>query len=178
MGGELLVKVIEAVKTRRSIRNFQDREISDKETDRLIEALIWAPSAGNLQSRKFYFVTDPETKDSLCRAALNQTFIAEAPLIIVGCADQRIANRYGLRGMELYCIQDVACSIMCMMLVAHEMGLGSAWVGAFHEDEAADILGLPGHLRPVVIAPVGWPEEVPPAPKRFGPEEAVVWVRG
>jgi len=171
------VDVIEAVKTRRSVRSFQDRGITEKETDRLIEALIWAPSAGNLQSRKFYLVTAPETKDSLCRAALNQAFITEAPLVIVGCADHRIVNRYGLRGMELYCVQDVACSIMCMMLVAREMGLGTVWVGAFHEDQVADALGLPGHLRPVVIAPVGWPEKVPPAPERVSPEEAVVWVR-
>ncbi|NOZ25546.1 MAG: nitroreductase family protein [Nitrospirae bacterium] len=170
--------VIDAVKGRRSIRSFKDQSISGKETERLIEALIWAPSAGNLQSRRFYFVSDPETKDALCKAALNQTFIMQAPLIVVGCADQRIVSRYGLRGVELYSVQDVACSIMCMMLVAHEMGLGTVWVGAFREDQAAEALGLPDHLRPVVIVPVGWPEKVPPAPRRVRPEEAVVWIKG
>ncbi len=172
------VDVMEAVRGRRSIRKFQDREISRRETERLIEALIWAPSAGNLQSRKFYFVTDAETKDSLCKAALNQTFITKAPLVVVGCADHRIVNKYGLRGVELYSVQDVACSIMCMMLAAHEIGLGTVWVGAFHEEQAAEALGLPDHLRPVAIVPVGWPEKVPPAPQRVKPEEAVVWISG
>ncbi len=169
--------VFEAVKGRRSVRRFQDREIPEEMTERLIQALIWAPSAGNLQSRKFYFVTDRDVKEAIVRAALNQSFIARAPLVIVGCTDSRITTRYGLRGLELYCIQDVACSIMCMMLVAHEMGLGSVWVGAFHEDAVSEVLDLPGNLRPVAIVPVGWPAKIPSPPYRVSPEEAVQWVR-
>ncbi len=171
------MKVIEAVKERRSIRRFRERGIPPRETEMLAEALVWAPSAGNLQARKFYFVTDRKGKDSLCKAALGQQWIATAPLVIVGCADQRIADRYGARGKELYCVQDVACSIMCMMLVAHELGLGSVWVGAFDEGAVAGILALPRHLRPVVLAPVGWPDERPQAPPRVTPGEAVVWIR-
>ena len=91
------------------------------------------PSAGNLQSRKFYFIKNERTRKMLAQAALNQNFIAEAPLVIVGCTDSRISYKYGERGADLYSIQDVALSIMGMMLVAHEKGLGSTWVGAFHE---------------------------------------------
>ena len=92
-------------------------------------------------------------KKSLAAAALNQNFIAEAPLVIVGCTDSRIALKYGERGVFLYSIQDVACSIMGMMLVAHENGLGSTWVGAFNEEAVSGVLSLPRHLRPVAIVP-------------------------
>jgi nitroreductase len=166
--------VLEAVKGRRSIRRFQRRGIPDEMINRLVEALIWAPSAGNLQSRKFYFITDDRLKVLLSKAALNQSYVSDAPLVIVCCTDRSIASRYGGRGVELYSIQDVSCSVMCMMLVAHEMGLGSVWVGAFDEGEVSRILNLPENLRPVAIVPVGWPDRVPSAPQRVRPDEAVV----
>jgi nitroreductase len=166
--------VMQAIRERRSIRQFTDYKIPQETVDKLIEALIWAPSAGNLQSRKFYFVRDDVLKMKLAVAALNQTFIAEAPLVVVGCTDSLISSRYGERGINLYTIQDVAVSLMCMMLAAYEMGLGTVWVGAFREKEAAKALELPGNLRPVAIVPVGRPARVPEAPPRVSREDAVI----
>ncbi|MBI3592237.1 MAG: nitroreductase family protein [Nitrospirae bacterium] len=166
-------KVLETIKERRSIRDFKEQDIPAEIIKKLTEAVIWAPSAGNLQSRKFYFVTDAKLKKAIAAAALNQNFIAEAPLVIVGCADSRIANRYGDRGVNLYMIQDVACSIMNMMLTVWENGLGSVWVGAFRESDVFEILDLPNYLRPVAIVPVGYPSRIPSAPKRVSVKEAV-----
>jgi len=73
----------------------------------------------------------------------------------------------------LYSIQDVAASIMGMMLVAHESGLGTVWVGAFREEEVFDLLNLPRNLRPVSIVPVGYPVKIPSPPPRVSPKEAV-----
>lgn len=168
--------VMQAIRERRSIRHFTDYKVPEKTVDRLIDALIWAPSAGNLQSRKFYFVRDDVLKMKLAAAALNQIFIAEAPLVVVGCTDSIIASRYGERGINLYTIQDVAASLMCMMLAAHEIGLGTVWVGAFREKEVANALKLPGNLRPVAIVPVGRPARVPEAPPRVAIEDAVVMI--
>lgn len=165
--------ILKAVKQRRSIRDFQKREIPRDIIDKLIEALIWAPSAGNLQARKFYFVTDEGIKKKIADAALKQHFIAEAPLVVIGCADSRIAYKYGERGVNLYSIQDVACSLMGMMLVAYENGLGSVWVGAFNDNRVSDILKLPRHLRPVAIVSVGYPAKIPSPPSRVSREEAV-----
>jgi nitroreductase len=75
--------------------------------------------------------------------------------------------------MNLYSIQDVAVSLMCMMLAAHEAGLGSVWVGAFHEAEVFEILDMPRNLRPVALVPVGYPDRIPPAPPRVSKREAV-----
>lgn len=168
--------VLTIIKERRSVRSFQDRDIPDEIVNKLIEALIWAPSAGNLQSRKFYFVKDERLKRGIALAALSQNFIADAPLVVVGCTDNRIYNRYGDRGVNLYSIQDVACSIMNMMLTAWENGLGTVWVGAFRESSVIEILNIPKNLRPIAIVPVGYPSKIPSAPPRVSVKEAIEFV--
>lgn len=172
MGG-CRVDVSRAIRERRSIRKFLKKEIPDDVVDELSDALIWAPSAGNLQSRKFLFVKDDKTKRLISLAALKQTFIAQAPLVVVGCTDDGVSLRYGERGVRLYTIQDVSASLMCMMLLAHEKGIGSVWVGAFGEEEVAEILALPGNQRPVAIVPLGYPDEAPSPPPRVSKEEAI-----
>jgi nitroreductase len=167
------VDILSAVKERRSIRDFQKKKIPEDLIQKLMDALIWAPSAGNLQARKFYFVKNEQTRKKIAAAALNQNFIAEAPLVIIGCTDSRISSKYSERGVFLYSIQDVAVSVMGMMLVAHEQGLGSTWVGAFREEEVSKILHMPGHLRPVAVVPVGYPSKVPHHPPRVSKKEAV-----
>jgi len=167
------MNVIEAVRTRRSVRKFRQKDIPDELLSKLIEALVAAPSAGNLQSRKFFFVRDGILRKQLAAVALGQNFIAAAPLAIVCCADSDIGLRYGERGVQLYSIQDVAASVMCMMLAAHELGLGTCWVGAFDEKMVSQLMGLPPRLRPVAIVPVGYPERLPGPTPRVSPEQAV-----
>jgi len=165
--------VFQAVKERRSIRSFLRKDIPEDVLPRLIDALRWAPTAGNLQSRKFFFIRDERTKKQIAVAALNQDFLSTAPVVVVGCADSSIGIRYGRRGIELYSIQDVAVSVMAMMLVAFENGLGTCWVGAFQEAEVSKILDLPENLRPVAIIPVGYPEKIPKPPSRLSVKELV-----
>ena len=92
----------------------------------------------------------------------------------MACTDSQIKIHYGERGEYLYTIQDVAASLMGMMLVAHEEGLGTVWIGAFHERDVAGALNLPGNLRPVSIVPVGYPSSFPKAPERVSTGYAIV----
>ena len=170
------MSLLEIIKKRRSVRKFQSKEIAKNIVDELVEALIWAPSAGNLQSRKFYIISNAGVKDDLVKAALGQRFIAEAPLVIVACADMRIGTYYGRRGTDLYALQDVAASIQNFLLLAHEHGLGTVWVGAFDEDSVTEALKLSKQLRPVAIVPVGYPAEHPSTPQRISREKAVEFV--
>ena len=62
---------------------------------------------------------------------------------------------------------------MNMILVAHELGLGTVWVGAFDEWQVFEILKLSQNLRPVAIIPVGYPVKIPSAPRRVSKNEAV-----
>ncbi|MCR4286668.1 MAG: nitroreductase family protein, partial [Deltaproteobacteria bacterium] len=81
------------------------------------------------------------------------------------------------KGKELYMIQDAAVAVENMMLQAHELGLGSVWVGAFDEAGVAKTLALPDSLRPLAIVPVGWPGHKPLPPKRLLNDEAVEIIR-
>lgn len=169
--------VLEAIVKRRSIREFIDQGVPEHAVEALIDAILWAPSAGNMQSRKFYFVLRKEVKEAIARAALGQRFISTAPIAVVACLDRRISVRYGDRGINLYAIQDAAASIENMMLVARDLGLGTCWIGAFNEFDVAEVLDLPDHLRPVAIIPVGYPAALPKgAPKRLPREEVVTFI--
>lgn len=169
--------VLDAVRGRRSIRRFLDTPIPAPLMRTLEDSLLEAPSAGNLQSRRFHFVFRDETRKKLAGAAYGQDFVAQAPLAVVGSADLDIGKRYGERGRSLYCLQDVAASVQNLMLVAHSLGLGTAWVGAFDERQVSGILALPGNLRPVAIVPVGYPDETPSRPFRVPREKAVFHLR-
>ncbi len=170
------MSILDIIKNRRSIRDFKNQKIPDEAVGALIEAIRWAPSAGNMQSRRFYFVFDQNMKKKLAKAALNQNFISEAPLAVVACLDRRIAARYGDRGVNLYSIQDVAASVMNMMLMAHELGLGSVWVGAFNEFEVYEHLNLPDNLRPIAIIPIGYPAKTPKPTPRVSTDDIVEFV--
>ena len=161
--------VLEAIKERRSIRAFTDEKVSEKDVERLIDAARWAPSAGNTQPLELVVVKDKEMKRKLSEAALKQTFIQKAPVVIVVCADLNRSSRgYGSRGKNLYSLQDTAAATENILLAAQELGLATCWVGAFRDKEVAKAVKAPKNMKPVAIVPVGHPAERPLAPpKRF-----------
>jgi nitroreductase len=159
--------VLDAIRGRRSIRVFKSDDVSPEIVKKLLDAASWAPSAGNIQPWEFILVRKPEIKRALADAALDQTFIEEAPIVIVACANEnRSSQKYELRGKTLYCIQDTAAAIQNLHLVAYSLGLGTCWIGAFREEEAREILKIPQGIRPVAIIPVGYPAEAPSPPSR------------
>ncbi len=168
------MELFEAIKGRRSIRKFKEKVPEDELIEKIVEAGIWAPSAGDLQSWDAVIVKDHQTKLQIAVAAYVQEFIAKAPIVIVMCANKANAGaRYGERGRELYCIQDAACATQNMMLAAYALGLGAAWIGAFKEEEIVELLDLPAYVRPVALIPIGYPDEKPETPPRRSVKEAL-----
>jgi nitroreductase len=166
--------VFEAIEKRRSVRAYTSEEVSEEDVERLIEAARWAPSAGNIQPWEFVIVRNAITKRRLSDAALHQTFIEKAPVVIVVCADvTRSSWGYGSRGTNLYCLQDTAAATENMLFAAQALGLATCWVGAFHEDEVAKAINTPTNVRPVAIVPVGHPAEKPGAPRKRPMREIV-----
>jgi nitroreductase len=156
--------VLEAIKGRRSIRAFMARDVSEEDVWRLVDAARWAPSAGNVQPWEFIIVRNPETKKMLAEAALGQSFIEEAPVVIVVCANEDSSSRrYGVRGKALYCIQDTSAAAQNINLAALSFGLGTCWVGAFEEDKARMVLRIPAGVRTLALIPVGYAAEEPVA---------------
>jgi len=150
------------IQKRYSVRRFQSAPVSSEIIAGLLEAARWAPSAGNLQPWFFYVVTGQNEKELLAAAALNQRFIAQAPVCIVVCAEpERSARVYGDRGRRLYCYQDTAAAAQNILLAAVGYGLGACWVGAFKEEEVRRSLTMPAGRVPVALIPAGYPADDP-----------------
>lgn len=161
-------EVIENILTRCSVRKFiPNKPIENEKLEAIINAGIAAPSAGNIQPWRVIVIKSQNLKDEITKAALNQKFISEAPLVIVVCADRKAASRaYSDRGANLYVYQDTAAMTQNMLLAAHSLGLGSCWVGAFNDRKVSEILGLPEGVIPVSIIPIGYYEILPPKTPR------------
>lgn len=152
----------ETVKARHSIRAFQSRPVEDEKIQRIIEAVNLAPSAGDLQAYEIIVVRDSKRRNELARAALGQSFIAEAPLCFVFLAyPERSSRKYGQRGSELYCLQDATIAVSYAQLAATALGLASTWVGAFDDEAVARAVEAPKNKRPIAILPVGYADETP-----------------
>lgn len=150
------MEFFETLGTRHSVRAFLDKEVEDEKIRKILEACNSAPSAGNLQAYEIFVVTDMERKMWLADAALGQSFVAKAPVVLVFLASPKASgSKYGKRGENLYCIQDATIAAAYSQLAAVALGLGSAWVGAFDEDGVRTALDAEG-LVPVAIIPVGY----------------------
>ena len=153
---------------RRSCRAYRPDPLPPEHLDYLVEALRWAPSAGNRQPWHFYLVKNPELKKRLVPAAYGQDFLAQAPVVFVICAlPETSAARYGERGRNLYVYQDTAAAVENLLLTATALGYGSCWVGAYDEGLVSRILSLPADQRPVAMVPVGKAAEHPAPPPRL-----------
>ncbi len=154
--------VFDIIRGRRSVRAFKPDPINEKDLEKILDAGRLAPSAGNCQPGEFVVVRDEAVKQKLVRAARGQSFVAEAPVVVVVCANvPRTSGRYGRRGAELYCIQDTAAAVQNILLTAYALGYGTCWVGAFDEGAAAKAIKTPPDVRPLAMIPIGMPAEKP-----------------
>ena len=166
--------VMEAIRTRRSVRGYEDRPVEDEKLAAVLEAGRLAPSAKNLQEWRFVVVRDAETRKKLMVAAKDQSFVGEAPVVIACCAETD--NHVMSCGQLCYPI-DVAISIDHMTLKATEEGLGTCWIGAFYEDQAKAVLGIPDEIRVVELLALGYPKygETGRPKSRLAMNEIVHW---
>jgi len=147
----------DVITERHSTRAFTKQPVEEEKAQKILEAANRAPSAGNLQGYEIYRVTKVENKSALVAAAWAQEFIAEAPLVLVFCANPaRSGVRYAERGERLYSVQDATIACTFAMLAASALGLTSVWVGAFNEDAVCSAIGIPPDLTPVAILPIGY----------------------
>jgi nitroreductase len=152
----------DVVKTRQSIRAYQDRPIEPEKLQQILDTINRAPSAGNLQGYEVYLVTNCDVIQALARSTHGQDFIAQVPLALVFCAHPaRSAQRYNERGTTLYCVQDATIACAYAQLAVTALGLASVWVGAFNEDAVRAAIGVGHDLRPVAFLPIGYAAEKP-----------------
>jgi nitroreductase len=163
--------VMDAIKIRKSVRSYLDKPVEDEKLKTILEAGRLAPSASNRQEWRYVIVRDREERERIAEAANRQSFVGEAPVIIVACAetDGHIMSC----GQPCYPI-DVAISLDHMTLVAAELSLGTCWIGAFNEKKVKEILGIPEHIRVVALMPLGYPSNPSPIKKNRLPLDMIV----
>jgi len=148
--------VLEAIKTRRSVRSYSSRPIPPDVLDRCRQAIRFAPSACNLQPWRFVFVTDEQLRRKVAKIACDQSWMADAPVIVVGCGlSNQAYQAMGGHGnsMEI----DVAIALDHLTLVAVAEGLGTCWIGAFDQAELERLLEVPPEAKIVAMTPLGYP---------------------
>ncbi|MGO8684995.1 MAG: nitroreductase family protein [Thermoleophilia bacterium] len=150
------------VLTRRSIRRYTSAPVSDEQIQRLLEAAMSAPSAGNQQPWHFIVVTDRVVLNKVPTIHPYAAMLREAPLAIVVCADPSNPQ------YPDYWVQDCSAATQNILIEARLLGLGSVWLGVHcrPEREAAvrELFNIPAEIEPLAIVAVGHPgEEKPPA---------------
>jgi nitroreductase len=150
--------VFTAIRQRCSVRSYKPDDVEEDKLKRILEAARLSPSASNRQEWKFIVVKNRETKKKLAGAAFGQSFIGEAPIVIVACGTES-KSVMGC-GQPTHTV-DVSIACAFMILEAYELGLGTCWIGAFKEDETKRILNIPESVRVVAMTPLGYPDEPP-----------------
>jgi nitroreductase len=148
--------VMEAIRRRRSVREYREDPIPPDVLQRVTDALRLAPSACNYQPCRFILVTDPKLRTAVAEACNGQRFMANAPVIVAACAlPEGAYKRMG--GYWNSAEVDVAIAVDHLTLAAAAEGLGTCWIGAFDEAGLKRLLRIPAAAKIVALTPLGFP---------------------
>lgn len=155
------MNLMEAIKTRRSIRKYKRTQVEDQKIIKCLEAARWAPSADNSQPWQFIVVKDPSTRKRLAEIHQWGRFMAESPVVIAFLADPKRSPNY-YQG-------DVAVAVQNFLLAAHSLGLGTCWMGVINtafEEPIERLLEVPRDLAVLCVVSMGYPDERPSSDRR------------
>jgi nitroreductase len=166
------MELYEAIQKRYSVRAYQDKPVEQGKLDRILEAARLAPSGGNRQPWKFVVVRDAQTRQKLASACNDQGFVATAPVVIggVGVQPDRTMGCQ-VPGDPV----DVAIAMEHIALAAAAEGLGTCWIGAFHQDQVRELLGVPKKAKVIEVMTLGHPADQPRPKKRKSIGEIVCY---
>ncbi len=190
------MELSDVIAARRSIRKFKQKDISADTVRLLLDAARLAPSGSNIQPARFIVAQSPAAKEAL-GGFTPYKFIIKAAVIFVCCADltaitareRRVGELFKegvFEGVDIdmndpaavspvmdaeavraYLSMNVAIAIEHIVLKAVDLGLGSCWLGRFDRDKVKKFLALDESIYPVVLLPVGYPDQSPKARPRF-----------
>jgi len=151
--------IIEAIKKRRSVREYKDKPVTDETVIEIIKAAQFAPTGRNNRLVEFIVVKDQATKEELyeiTRGRLDQDFVKKAPVILILVSNEKKNNLF---------MQDLSIASAHVFLQAAELRLGTVWKNVFPEetDEIKELLNIPDQFTLINLIPIGYPETVPEA---------------
>lgn len=168
------MEVLDAIRTRRSIRAYKTDPVPGDALMKVLEAGRLAPSAGNRQPWLIVVVRDPAARERL-REAYAAEWFHQAPVAIVVCC---FPGRAWTRQPDCKCYSDVDATICMdhMILAAWDQGLGTCWIGAFNAEKTIEALDLPEGAEPIAMTPLGYPDETPDAKPRKSLGEIALFI--
>jgi nitroreductase len=143
---------------RRSIRKYTDQPVPDKLVETLLRAAMSAPSAGNQQPWHFVVIRDRAILDAVPGFHPYARMMVKAPVAILVCGDGDLEKSKG------FWVEDCSAATENVLIEAQELGLGSVWLGLYPREDRvrkmrALVLGMPEHVIPFALLPVGYPAE-------------------
>jgi len=166
--------VYDVIMRRRTVRSFTDQPVEEEKVQKLLDAAIQAPSGGNIQPISIIRIEKPEGRDKLAKLAVNQPWVAKAPLCLLFCIDFHRTGKWaeaegasygGEKALMSFLLAyaDVFCSAENAVLCATSLGLGTVYIGMVLAamTEIRKEFGLPDKVVPVVALCVGYPKKVP-----------------
>jgi nitroreductase len=163
------MELMDVIRDRRSIRKYKTTPVSNDDIEYVLEAARLAPSWSNRQCWRYIVVTD----EGLRKKITKRDWAAEAPVVIVGCADP---TKAGNKAGKPYYMLDMGISMEHLILAAHDRGLGTCWLGGqFDEEVVREALGVPESHRVVALTPLGYPDEAPLAKSRKSSNDLFTW---
>lgn len=177
--------IMNTINTRRSIRRYSDKEVSDTLLDRLLTEAARTQTMGNMQLYSVVVTRSEEMKARLAPAHFNQPMVTGAPVVLTVCADFNRASRWcRCRKAEpgydnflsfINAASDALLYTQTFCNLAEEEGLGLCYLGTtvYMPQMIIDVLGLPSLVMPVATITLGWPDENPPLTDRL-PSESFV----
>jgi nitroreductase len=162
------METLQAIKTRRSIRKFLNKPIPTEIVREILEAAMFAPSAGNQQPWQFIVLDDRKFLDEVPRICATASMCRQSPMAILVCGDTSLEKYPG------FWAQDCSAAVENLLLAAHALGLGAVWAGVYPMKDRVEAfrrrLNLPEEITPFALVALGYPNEVPAAPKRYREE--------
>jgi len=160
--------VLETIRTRRSVRKFQDRPVPPQLIEQVLAAAMSAPSARNAQPWHFVVIDDRELLAEIPRINPNARMAAAAAAAILVCGDLELEKSAG------FWVVDCAAATENLLLAAHALGLGAVWTGIYPRQQRVEgfrrMLQLPENVVPHSLVPLGYPAEQPEAADRYRPD--------
>jgi nitroreductase len=158
------VELMEAIRSRRSIRKYKPNPVPDDNLQKLFEGVRWAPSWANTQCWEVIVVRDPKVKSEILVTVPEtnraHSAMVEAPVILILCAKKGISGYYGGKLATVkgdWLLFDTGLAMQNLCLVAHDLGLGTVIVGLFDHKKAEEILSVPEGIEVVAMTPLGYP---------------------
>lgn len=160
--------IIEGIFSRRSIRKYTDKEITDAQVEMIIKTGMYAPSASNQQPWHFIVIKDRKILNKIAEVHPYAKMLTQAQLAISVCGDENLELSKG------YWVVDCSAATQNMLLAVHDLGLGAVWLGIHPREERKNeirkIFSLPDNIQPLSLISIGYPAEEKDIPERFKPE--------